>query len=1014
MSHNNARRGLFASTMIASGLMAAMPALAQDAPPTQPPGVGPGADAPPTGPAAPGQPGASPAGTADGPSDVIVVTGTRIPQPNLTSSSPVTVLNSQEAKLQGTTRVEDLINSLPQAFAAQGSAVSNGSSGTATVNLRNLGEERTLVLVNGRRLMPGDPIEPFADLNVIPASLISRVDVLTGGASSVYGSDAVAGVVNFIMDTDFTGVSLDAQYGFYNHNNNNERFRSLNAAAGYPFPSGNSVDGRSFDTTLTIGAGTDDDRGHIVGYVGYRKIAAISQARRDYSACGVNENDDGTDFQCSGSLTSGQGNFSTLLDDYIIGPDQTFVPGSTIYNANPLNYFQRPDKRYTAGFFAHYDVSDAFKPYAEFMFMDDRSVAQIAPSGNFFSTSSVNCNNPLLTAQQVGIVCNPANLVTTDDGTPQTFINPDGTPYNRGTVFIGRRNVEGGGRQADLRHTSYRVVAGAKGDIAPGISYDAYGQFGSTNYNLIYRNDFSITRLNRALDVIAGPGGVPTCRSVVDGTDPNCVPYNIFALNSVNPAALGYLQTPGFQSGETKEKIVSGSVTFLGADYGVKSPWAEEGIGLNVGLEYREETLRLEVDQAFATGDLSGQGGPTLPVSGKFNVKEAFAELRVPIVSERPFFHELTLEGGYRYSDYSISGTVKSYKGAITWAPVRDVRFRGGYNRAVRAPNVQEFFQAQSVQLDGATDPCAGETPQFTPEQCVFLGVSPAQYGNILSNPSEQYNGLLGGNLDLTPEKADTFTAGIVLQPSFLPGFNATIDAFNVKVKNLISTFGSDNILNQCGLTGDPTFCSLINRDVLGTLFLTPQGFVQNLNINAGSLKTRGIDVSASYNMRTDTRGTFTASLVGTYLDQLITDNFGPSKYECAGYYGAICGIPSPKWRHKFRLSWETPWGIGLSGQWRRVGPVTVDSASSDPDLAGDVFEPDRRIKSQNYFDLTLTARLVDKYSLRIGANNILDREPPIMTQGDAPISQFGNGNTYPTVYDAVGRFIFVGVTLDL
>jgi outer membrane receptor protein involved in Fe transport len=998
------RDSLMASTIIAGAVVFAAPAFAQAAP------IAPATAAP----------------DNSAPTDIIV-TGSRIPQPNLTSASPVTVLNSQAAKLQGTTRIEDLINNLPQAFAAQSSGVSNGSNGTATVNLRNLGEQRTLVLVNGKRLGAGDPVSttPAADLNFIPTSLIKRVEVLTGGASSVYGSDAVAGVVNFIMDTDFTGIGADTEYGVYQHNNNEGGLQDIQRAAGISPPTGNTVDGRTLDTTVKIGAGFDDNRGHIVGYFGYRKIQAVDQSTRDYSSCAVKSLAAGG-FNCGGGSQTADPATLTISPNGLgpndptvfgIGPNNGFHPGANLYNPNPSNYYQRPDERYTAGFFGHYDVSEGFKPYVEFMFMHDHTDAVIAPSGDFGNTTTINCDNPYLTANAgaFAAVCTPANMTGT------TVFNPvTGGNSSLANLSISRRNVEGGGRDADLTHIDYRAVVGAKGDIAKGISYDASFQYNADVFNEIYKNEFSISRLNNGIDVVNGPNG-PECRVTAAGQDTTgCVPIDFFSGNPLSAAALNYLEVPGFQSGGTHEIIVGGSVTVLGSEYGVQSPWSDKGIALNVGAEYRKDSLSLSVDNEFATGDLAGQGGPTLPISGSVSVKELYGELQVPIVSDKPFFHELTAIGGYRYSDYNTSGGVSSYKGELTWAPVRDITFRGGYNRAVRAANVQELFLAQSVQIDGATDPCAGNPnaatadarPSFTQAQCVNLGVSAAQYGHIQQNPSAQYNGEVGGNPNLKPETADTFTAGIVLQPTFLRGFSATVDAYSIKVKNLIGTVGADTILQQCGLTGSAQFCGLIHRDQFGSLFQTPAGFVVDTNLNAGTLKTRGIDVGVSYNYKTDNIGTFDFNVNGTYLDQF-TRNVAGAKFDCAGLYGAVCGTPAPKWRHQARVSWTAPDGFGLSLNWRYFGKVSQETTTDNPNLQGTANPSDSHIKAQSYFDLVATGHIADHFDLRLGVNNIMDKHPPILGAGAAPISSFGNGNTYSNVYDPLGRFLFVGLSVN-
>ncbi len=1013
---------LLASTFICGSLGIAAPAYAQDEDQEQPPQAGPVEAVEPE--------------TAQDEGERIVVTGSRIPQPNLTATSPVTVVNSQEVRLTGTTRAEDLINSLPQAFAAQGGNIANAASGTATLNLRGLGSVRTLVLVNGRRLVPGDPFSSAADINVIPAAIIDRVDVLTGGASSVYGADAVAGVVNFIMDTDFEGVRIDGQYSFYNHQNDSRDtiINALNLAAGgagFGFPTGDVTDGGTFDISLAIGVGFDDGRGHITAYAGYRDIQAVLQAKRDYSACNLSGAPSAAqqaagliEFACAGSATSANGTFFTNVGTFQTGPNRTFIPGFTPYNFGPLNHFQRPDERYVAGVFAEYEISRALQPYMEFMFMDDKTTAQIAPSGLFIgNTGNINCDNPLLSAQQRAIVCSPANLVDADgDGVPDVFIDTaTGTPYNRGVVYPGRRNVEGGGRQDTLQHTSYRVVAGMRGDLSDVWSYDMYYQFGRVNFARTYLNDFSVTRLTRAIDVIdnpATPGVDPVCRSVVDGTDPNCVPYDIFALNSVAPAALNYLQTPGFARGLTEETVANASLTGNLGEWGVQFPWAELGVGLAIGVEYRKERLDLQTDIAFQTGDLSGQGAALLPVSGDYDVREVFAEARIPIVEES-FIHELSLELGYRYSDYGVLDrhfSTDTYKVSGFFAPVRDIRFRAGYNRAVRAPNIQELFAPQRVALDGTEDPCAGPAVGglvngFTAAQCARTGVTAAQFGNLTPNPAAQYNGLIGGNTDLDPEVSDTWTAGVVIQPRFIPRLAITVDFFDIQIDGAIQGIGADNIIFTCLNTNQ--LCDLIQRDARGSIWQSNNGFIVDTTQNIGGLSTRGVDVGASYSMPIGSWGNVGFNFVGTWLDELIVDNGIGVSFDCVGFFGNQCGTPTPEWRHTARLSWNHPDGYGASLRWRYFGGVDVDDLSDDPDLAGVNTQPGNdHLGSVNYLDLALNFRIGDHYNFRLGVNNVLDRDPPVNGSQVCPAGPC-NGNTWAQVYDALGRYVFAGVTLD-
>ena len=1051
----------FRSRLLATSLLAGMsllssPALAQDmaSQPASPPdsSAAPATDT--TTPAdaqAAAPTTAAPAAPATGSSE-IVITGSRIPQPNLTSASPVTVLSSQDIKLQGTTRTEDLINSLPQSFAAQGSNISNGALGIATVNLRGLGPTRTLVLINGRRLQPGDPRVPLSDINFIPSSIVKRVDVLTGGASSVYGADAVAGVVNFIMDTGFTGLRIDAQAStFMHYNNASDSILNADVARGFRAPHGWSVNGGAQDISAAFGTNFDDNRGHIMAYATYRKQDAVLQASRDYSFCslaartagqgGLGSGTPPRNFNCGGSATSATGTFFTNVGTFQVAGNQ-FVPGSTPFNFGPYNFYQRPDERYTFGAFAEYEIAPGARPYLEAMFMDDTSNSQIAPSGDFFNTATINCDNPLLSTQQFNTICVPNN----------TFVDANGV--TRAIAYVGRRNVEGGGRSDHLERSSYRIVAGVKGDILRGVSYDAYYQFGTTRFSQAFQNDFSVIRLNRALDVVANPAvggvagvlaGTPVCRSALPGTgvggaalDPGCVPYNIFVTGGVTQAALNYLQVPLLSRGNVNEIVADANFTIEGGEYGIQTPWSDRGVGLNVGVEYRKESLDFLPDIEFQTGDGAGQGGAILPVTGKFDVREGFAELQVPIISHS-FIDEFTLTGGYRYSDYKVANnhfSTDTYKVEARLAPIPDILARASYNRAVRAPNVVELFAAQAVGLGGTVDSCAGPAVGglvngFTAAQCANTGVTAGQFGSINPNPANQYNALIGGNPGLAPEKADTYTVGVLVKPRWIPGLNFSVDYFDIKVVNLVSTLGFQTILSQCLASGDPFFCSKIHRNPgNGSLWQSPNGFIETTNTNIGGQRTKGFDINGNYSHRLGGVGTLSASYVGTILRKLEIDTgvSGASsgqdgKFDCAGFYGNTCGsflsgAPNPKYRHSLRLGFTLPNGLGLSGRWRYFSSVKNDALSGDCDIVatggcvGIVAPANQKIAAQSYFDLAFSARIGDKYNFRLGANNLFDKQPPIVG-GEVANAPFGNGNTFPQVYDALGRFLFAGVTIN-
>jgi outer membrane receptor protein involved in Fe transport len=1036
----------------------------------------------------------------------IIITGTRIPQPNLTSAAPITVVTNQDVKLSGSTRVEDVLNQLPSVGASMTSSMSNGATGTAEVDLRYLGSKRTLSLVNGRRMTPGDPAgaSQAADLNLIPGSLIKRVDVLTGGASSVYGADAVAGVVNFVMDTGFTGIRFDGQYSFYQHNNNCPSIPTsaalggtvcgaLDAQAairtGYSYPRGSVADGGIFDGTVALGAAFDDNRGHAIAYFGYRKVKPILQQRRDYSACGLSG---AGNITCGGSATSAEGNVLVFSNGtstfYTFGPNRTLRPGATRYNFNPTNYFQRPDERYTAGAFADYEVNKAIHPYMEFMFMDDHTLAQIAPSGDFGNTYTINCNinsttgalsNPLMSAQAAGVVCDPGNLINGFLGTfplaatapyntgaagsgtpgpaaaPLVFTDAQGGTYNLAYFNLLRRNVEGGPRIADLTHTEWRGLVGSRGDLSKVWSYDAYFQYGRTDYQQVYRNEFSAARLGRALNTTidnrAGSStfGQVVCRSVIDQSDPNCVPYDIFGTPSA--AAINYLNVFGVITGQTSEQVADANITGALGEMGVQTPWADQGVGVNFGTEYRKESLTLNPDQEFQTGDLTGQGAPTLPVNGAFRVLEAFGEIEIPII-RHSFIDELSVTGGYRKSWYTtypgaglkdfLGNTVVSrkydtdtYKIEGRFAPVKDVLFRGAYNRAVRAPNIQELFAPQFVGLDGATDPCAGITITATNYGCLAQGMVVGQKTPL--NPAEQYNGFVGGNPDLNPEKATTKTVGVVLQPRWIPRLAISADWYDIKIKNAIQGFGADAILNNCVNNTTGTFdpvtgvrtisaapsCALIHRNPAGSLWLSPQGYVIDLPHNVGSVETRGIDGNLSYSYRFGSFGTLSAGFNGTWVDKYIVNDGLNPEYDCAGLYGATCGNPLPSWRHKLRLTLQLPVGIGISGQWRYVGKVTHEGFSSNEVLNNPGVQPgpttttpllNGHVKAQNYFDLASTFTVGDHYNFRLGVNNILDKSPPLFSSSFGSCAAvFCNGNTYPGVYDVLGRYIYAAATLN-
>ena len=980
----------------------------------------------------------------------VVVTGSRIVQPGLSSISPVTALSAKSIASQGVTSVEDVLNNLPQVMADQGAMASNGATGTASVNLRGLGPQRTLVLVNGKRMMPGDPTTTVAnapnaaDLDNIPIALVERVDVLTGGAAAVYGADAVAGVVNFVMNDHFQGFEIDVNGSAYQHDQHSY-YGQFSPQSGFGSAPSSVMDGATKDITMIMGGNFADGKGDAVAYVGYRRTSPVLEAARDFSRCTLGTTKTGTP-TCAGSGTDATGTFysagfipGTSTPNFYspfltVNPSTgQFVPStsSDLYNFGALNYYMRPDERWNAGAFAHYNVDDSHQVYSEVMFMDDDSVAQIAPSAAFIGVGlgsnpytgqpdgqwTVNCNNPYLSGQEattLGCASNSTSLANS-----QTV-----------EVLFGRRNIEGGTRQAITRHTAYRFVLGSKGQLSNDVSYDIYAQEGTTIRSDVNADDLLKANVMNALDAVVDPtSGQVVCGANAGGKTaaPGCVPWNIWGTGPVNPAAVTYMQNPGLIEGSTEERIYHVDLTADLTDHGWKLPGANEGLGLNFGAEYREEFMNVQPDYATLNGLFTGAGGAIPAINAGYGVKEAFLEARLPLVQDKPFVKEISLDTAYRYSKYDIGYTTNTYKLGLDYSPTSSFRFRGGYNRAVRAPNIAELFAPNVVGLDGSADPCAsssGSPAAATLAQCQRAGViSPlaglnaAQYGKLgtPNNPAGQYNGLLGGNPKLKPEIADTYTFGIVVTPSVLPSFSATVDVFNIKIKDLISTYGANLIVDQCVFDDNPQFCSLVHRDSSGSLWFSKSGYIDDPLLNLGYEKTDGADFSANYTLNTGWLGAFNFNFIGTYTASFDIEPYpGSGDYNCAGYYGGTCLNPLPKWKHTATVGWSTPWhGLALEARWRHIARTENDVANPAPLLSGKITPALQYLGSRDYLDLVATDQIFSGVLLQLGVNNVMDKDPPILPTDQLP-PPFFNGNTYPQVYDTLGRYVFANLKIDL
>ena len=998
----------------------------------------------------------------------IIVTGSRIAAPNEVSTSPIQVISSQYIATTGKTDITDLINQLPQILNnSLGQDLGNTTSGLttaggiATADLRGLGPNHTLVLVDGRRLGQGSPStaiqSPAPDLDQIPAGLVDRIEVVTGGASAAYGSDAIAGVINFIMKKDFQGFQIDGQYNEYDHNNDDTYMQNLSRSFGTTPATGNIQDGRQRTFGVLMGTNFADGAGNVTGYMSYRHADPVASSDRDYGACElypVYTRGVVTQATCGGSANSNlfnpatgpeAGNVYSVLGHSFVPFGTAGTTPPTEFNSQPYIYMTREDDRANAAVLAHMTVTDYFQPYSEFYFMDDRSNTLVAPAAAFYTANPfdptlsggypVNCNNPLLSSQQQSILCTPAQIAAAN-ANPEagcTLASPGKLSANCSDVLIGRRNIEGTGRGADYEHENYRAVLGSKGDLLDngGLTYDFYGQYFYTNFTNTNTGYFNFQGLDNAFQVYNN-NGTPTC--VSGGA---CVPYNIFKDGGVTQSALNYLYLNGLGVGTSTLRTEHGELTAQLGKWGITSPFAHEGLGINAGFEHRNDHEYFQGDYAEQNQLLSGFGSATAAIDESLSVMEGFTEFRAPLIQDMPFAKELLFDTGYRYSNYtSNSGTnhigfeAHTYKFEVQYAPVQDVRLRVSYDRAIRAPSVIELYNPQIVgQIGSGNDPCAPPVT-LSEAECGRLGVSAAQYaasvaGHAINgvNPipqcvAGQCSQLQGGNTALKPEQAETYTIGINFAPSFLPKFTASLDYYHIALKDEINVIPAQDILTDCAATGNPAYCSGVVRSVqtggLNGVNLATGGYLVQTDLNLGGVLVSGVDAQLAYSQDLPAGfGNVHYDMVGTWTQHNISTPVpgGPS-YDCAGLFGAACQTVTPRWHHNFRVTWNTPWDLSASATWRFFSDVHQDANTGNPLLANpnykyDEFNPS--ISPQTYLDLEATWHPTKILTVRAGANNVLDKDPPLLVAQTGLVAN-GAANT-SDAYDIFGRQLFVSFT---
>nr|WP_298895283.1 TonB-dependent receptor [uncultured Altererythrobacter sp.] len=1012
------------STMIAGLAVTAAPALAQDADVT------------------------SDDGATEEPT--IVVTGSRLNvNPNLEGAAPIVSVSEEQIKATGTARIEDLTNQLPQVFAAQAGEVSNSATGTAQLNLRGLGAVRTLVMIDGRRLPYGSSISSPANLDLIPTQMIERIDILTGGASAVYGSDAVGGVANFILKRDFEGFELDIQGGFQQTGNGDKFFNNVAKAASVT-PASSIIDGEEYIISGMLGTNTADGRGNVTISASYEKRNAVTQNNRSYSACTIGESSRSTAFGGAGCVGSGNfrlmGGAAGLIDPAGSATNQTatdqtvslffqeadgqlveFVGGpAQTYNFGQRNFFQRPSERFTLYGKGQYEITDNLEVFADLSYTDVVSDAQIAETASFgVGQYSVNCDNPYL-AGSAG-TARGQNFTYYDiyGCTAQDII--DGTIVDG--VTVSHRNVEGGPRNSRLENSAFRLVAGLRGDFADGVwAYEVFGQYSETSDTSISTNDFVIANLDQALLAVDDGSGNVVCLDPSGG----CVPYNPFQRvgtdTAITSAQTDFIQGIGIVVGETTQRVYGANIQGDLGEYGVSTPWAEDGVALLVGVENRTDKLDSRPDEISQVpgGGFTGVGGATLPVKGQVDVFELYGELQIPLIQDKPGFQELILAGQYRFSDYSAEGnnttnnfTTDAFGVQLTWTPIEDITLRGQFQRAVRAPNVIELYTGQDTGLPNLNsagvnslgnqlfDPCASAAPIASLAACQNTGVTAAQYGSIIDVISGQTQSITGGNPNLDPESSDTWTFGAVFTPSFAPGLSITVDYFDITVDDYISAgINAQTTLDNCLATGDAAFCDLITRRTDGSLVSgTPgTGFLAT-NLNIAQVNTAGFDVQVRYSTGIGSLGGLRFDYAATYLkDNDFIPFPGGDPIDCAGFLDNGCIQPvNPQYRHRVTTTWETPVdGLETSVTWRYFSGTKNERVDANPEIDDD-------LPVVNFVDMAFFYDINDTITLRGGVLNVLNEQPPVSTSSGPPL---GNGNTFPTIYDTARTF-FGGVNFS-
>lgn len=951
-----------------------------------------------------------------GPSDAeIVVTGSRIASPNIVSLAPVQVVGETEIDQSGAINLQEVLLENPAMgtplLSTTNSAFLTSGAGTATIDLRNLGSNRTLVLINSRRVVGGLGGSPIVDLNTIPTQFIERVDILTGGASSLYGSDAVAGVVNIIYKRNFEGLLMEGQYGI-TELGDTPRYQ-ISATAG-----GNFMDGRG---NVMIHLGYSDDKGLLSRDRKNTRVDDLSQF-----ALTRNPDDFFTKVEPFFSGFTPQGRFFAGADQFTFGADGQLLPcfstnGTTCggspngFNRQFFRTLSTPVERWLFAERAHFDITDNISFITEATYAKTQAATEIEPvpldSGVIFPTTGGQV--PIETLVGGLPVLNP--LVPAAIAAAATDYDGDGLR----DIFFTRRLSEFGTRNYTADRDFFRIVAGFEGKLfGDKFSWDLTYNFGRTDEVQKANGDVNVLNFANALQAIPDTADVDgdgntteaICASAAARAQ-GCVPVSLFGVGSVTPAALAYIAAETNHSFKVTQQVFAGNLS------GSLLELPAGPLGVAVGAEYRKEQSEENWDSLTNAGLVSGNALPD--TAGEFNVKEVYGEVNVPVLADMPFAHALNLRAAGRLSDYSTVGSVKTWSLGADYSPIEAVRFRGTLATAVRAPNIGELFTGPSQTFPtGLIDPCDGIGPTgggTTGDNC---RAAPGVAANIAANgvftltqaDIQGISGFTSGNPNLGAETAKSFTVGVVIAPRSIPALRnvvLSVDYFHIKVDDAVTFTDRQTVLDQCYVQGNPAFCQFIIRRPAqsGPNNSGSLEFINIGGVNAAALKTSGIDAVLAYRTSLDqflgglnmnARIAYTRMLKG-YIVELP----GAAKNRYVGEVGA------PKDKANGSISFDTDkWGLTFQGTYIGESNGENDALLESLGLPIDAI----RIPAEFYLDSQIRFTPSKTYEFFVGVDNLLDNKAPNILSG----TTFNNtgSDTNAGTYDIFGRRYYAGARL--